>query len=157
MSSSLVLKRGHNSFSSSINHVSGGRISRSPINAECNPARLISEPDACTLFRRHRGRIENVKAGVRSISEPQLLFVRRQSNAVARATVSFRRSFLVSRDFYTVKHLSGLEVSYFKPEQLVYINKTQCLTSVDRERTYHVAERADLLHNRMFLRICNRQ
>src|SRR5262249_26011931 len=140
-----------------IDHLAGGRIGQSPVEAKRDPARLFAQFDAHHLFGRHHCRIEDVHPLVVGIAEPNLFLIRGQSYAVARASVAFGRALLEARDFDTMEHLPGFQVSDFKSEQIIDIHKTERIIVIDREWTNDVAKRADFPDDLTRLRIYNRQ
>src|SRR3989442_10896427 len=83
------------------------------------------------------------------IGEPKLLFIWGQPNAVTRTTVSFGRTFLEACNLDAVEHLSGLEVTNFEAEKFIHVDKAERLTPVDGKRADRVAERPDLIYNRV--------
>src|SRR5262249_47630023 len=81
---------------------------------------------------------------VGAIGDPQLLFIRCQSDAMARAAVALDRALLVTLDLDAVKLLAGRDVPYFESEQAVDIHEHQGVASIHRERTDHILEWSDL-------------
>ena len=86
------------------------------------------------------------------VCQPEFLLVRRQSNAVARASVPFGRALFNSLHFDTMQHFAGRQVADFKPKQVVEINKTERPATVDREGPDKVAERPNLTNH--LVRLC---
>ena len=82
-----------------------------------------------------------------AVREPQLLLVRREADAVARAAVPLHRALFEPGDLDAVQHLARLHVADLESEQIVDVHEAERLGAVDRERTDQVAERADLLHD----------
>ena len=79
------------------------------------------------LLRRHHRRVEDVHLLVGAVGEPQLLFVGREADAVARAAVPLDRSLLEAGDLDPVQHLAGLDVADFEAEQVVDVDETKRL------------------------------
>src|SRR5947207_567193 len=98
-----------------------------------------------------------MNAAVCRIGEPKFLFIRGQSDAMAWTPVALSQTFLVARNLDTVEHLPGLEVPDFEAEKLVHVDKAERLTPVDGKRADRVAERSNLIHNRMGFGIRHRK
>src|SRR5690242_6566641 len=115
------------------------------IDTERDPARHVAELDAAQLLGRHDGSVENVKAVVGAVGQPQFLFIRRQAYAVTRAPVALHRPLLKVLDLHPVQHLARAQIANFETEQVVHVDKAEGPASVDRERPDNIAEGADRL------------
>ena len=71
-----------------------------------------------------------MQAAVVRVGQPEFLLVRRQSNAVTRTAMPFRRSFLETLHFDTVQHFAGRQVTDFKSKQVIYVNKAKRPASI---------------------------
>src|SRR5205807_7702934 len=85
-------------------------------------------------------RIKNMNLAIGCIRQPQLTFVRREADAVARASVTFLTTWFGPGDLHPMHHLARSKVPDLEPQQLVYVHKTERLHPVYRKRPDHVAE-----------------
>src|SRR5262249_35635438 len=86
------------------------------VEAERHPAGLFAQLDADSLFRWHHRGIEDVQGAVVRVTDPKLLLVRRQADAVARAAMPLDRPLLVTFHLHPVQNLSPLQVADLEAE-----------------------------------------
>jgi len=98
-----------------------------------------------------------VKTAVEGIGQPELFFIRRQADAVARTAVALGWSFAKSFHLDTVQHLASFQIADFKAEQFIDVHIAKGLAAVDREGPDHIAERANFERHFMSFRICDAQ
>ena len=120
-----VLQSGDDLARGGLDHIAGRGIRVAAIHAECDPPRLVAQPDVGDLPRRHHRGVEDVQTAVESVRQPDFLFVWRQADAVAGATVAFGRAGAEARHFDAVKHFPGGEIADFKSQQFVHIHETE--------------------------------
>lgn len=70
MATALILERRHNAFAVCVDYITGRWVSVTPVDAECNPARLVAHFDGCDLPGRHHRRIKYVHAAVVRVGQP---------------------------------------------------------------------------------------
>ena len=92
----LVLERGDDLACSRVDDFARGRIGERTIDAESNPARLVADPNAGDLPGRHRRGVEDMEAPIERVAKPKFSPIRRQADAMARATMHRYRPFLKS-------------------------------------------------------------
>src|SRR5205814_927811 len=108
---------------------------------------LVAQGNAADLLGRHLSVVENVQAPVCRVRQPNLLFVRRQADAVAGTAVAFSWALLESFHRYPMEHLAALQIADFKTEQSVYVHIAESLAAIDREWPDHVAEGANFAND----------
>src|SRR5436190_2111036 len=94
---------------------------------------------------------------VRAVSEPQFLFIRRQGDAVAGASVTLDRALIVTLHLDTIELLTGLDIADLEAKQIVHIHKAKCVASVHRKWTDYVSERPDTACDLVILRAGDRK
>src|SRR6185295_13815606 len=144
----LVLERCHDGAGLRVDDFSGRRVGVAAVEAEGHPTRLVAELDARDLPGRHRRRVEDVQAAVGAVREPDLLFVGREADAVARAAVALDRSFLVAGHLDAVQHLARPQVPDLEAEKLVDVYESERLGGIDGEGPDELPERSDRARDR---------
>src|SRR5205823_5561689 len=84
----LIGQGGHDLFARRVDDFPRRWPGQLAVEAEGDPAGLFADRDAFLLFRRLDGVIEDMKFLVKRIDDPDLFFVRSQSDAMARAAVA---------------------------------------------------------------------
>src|SRR5262249_46552968 len=103
----FILQRGDDLFCAYVDHLSGGRVGEASVQAEVDPAGLVTDFDAVLgLLRRHYRGVKDVQHAVGAVTEPDLFFVRRQADAVAGAAMPLDRALLVAIDLEPVELLA---------------------------------------------------
>src|SRR6476646_4095019 len=149
MASCFIFESGDDAFGAGVDDVPGGGKSEPAVDAKGNPAWLVAQLDTHFLLWRHDGGVKDVNAAVGAVVEPQFLFVWSKGDAVAGATVPLGGRLLKTRYLDAVQHFSCFVVSHFKTKQIVDVDETKGLAAIDSEGANGIAERADLVDNRV--------
>jgi hypothetical protein len=110
------------------------------IDAESDPAGLISQFEAGLLPRGHDRRVKDVHPSIVSVGDPQLALVGRQANSVAGATMTLGGTGFEPLDLDPVQHLAGKQVTDFESEQVIDIDEAKSALAVDSEGANHASK-----------------
>ena len=78
-----------------------------------------------------------------TVTDPDFLFIGRQTYAMARISVTTDRALVPTKHFDTGKFLSVLQIAHLKSQQFVHSHKYTGFVAVDGEGTDPCTERPD--------------
>src|SRR5262249_13104651 len=140
-----------------VDNFSSGGKSISTVDAERDPAGLLTKFNAYCLSRRHDGGVEKMQPAVGRVAHPDFLFIRSQANAMTRTAVPLGRSLSEALNFHTIKLFARREVADFKTEQSIYVHEAARPSAVDRERSNGVGKWPNLSDGFLISGIDNRE
>src|SRR3954447_12278709 len=92
------------------------------VNAERYPARLLADLDRGDLLRRRHFVVEDMQPLIGGVANPDFLFVRRQTDAMARAAVALDHALFKPLNLHAPDDLAGFQIGDFVAEQLIDVD-----------------------------------
>ena len=83
---------------------------------------------------------------VGSVHHPELLFIRSQRDAVARAPMALDGALLITLDLHSIEFLARAQIAHLEPQQAIHVYEAERVASVDGERTDDVREWSNGAH-----------
>ncbi len=153
----LVSQLGDQFQAGGVKDVAGRRISQTAINAERDPAGLVTDGQTGHQFRRHHCGIVDVHVTVGSVGHPEFRFIGCEADAVTGTSMPFDFSLFEAFYFDTMQFATGRQITHFKPQALVNADEHKRPGTIHRKRSDVVAEGATRLGNGVVRRFGNRQ
>src|SRR5437660_4557479 len=132
-----------------VDDVATRRVQPFAVGTPRQPQRFVPHFDALQLLWRSYRIVEHVNHAVRSVRQPDLLFIGRQRDAMAGTAVTCQSLARPSEplDLHGLDDFAGTDIANLETEEIVDIGVDQSSGAVNRERPDVAAERADCLHD----------